>query len=82
MGFTVADYVQDVEVWPENHAAWRLFRWLDTQWRVGMNGPTGFDYTPLLLRLDRMGLDHDDYEQMLDDVRTLESAALNAINTK
>lgn len=34
------------------------------------------DYTPLLLRLDRMNLSPADWQQRYDDVRHLEHAAL------
>jgi hypothetical protein len=71
-----------VEVWPENWPAWILFdREMRTQWRIGMGGPTGLDYGVLLRFMDRMGLDTDDFEQMLADVRVLEDAALAAIHS-
>jgi len=52
---------------------------MDTQWRTaGMNGVrVGLDYGVLFARLDRMGLSRDDWEQMFNDVRVLEFAAIN-----
>ena len=68
-----------VEVWPENWPAWTLFTRLGTQWRVGANGATGLDHNVMFKRLDRMGLSADDYDQMDDDIRVMERAALTAI---
>lgn len=86
--FSAADYGFDlVEVWPENWPAWRLFCDLSTQWRMGMNGPTGLDYTPLMRLLDQEHPSPDDWRSTFDDVRHLEAVALdqlriNAAETK
>lgn len=68
-----------VDVWPENWDAWTLFRRLRTQWRVGPNGAYGLDHNVLFRRLDRMGLSADDYDQLDDDIRVMELAALLAM---
>lgn len=52
---------------------------MQTQWRVGQRGATGFDYGVLYPLLDRLGLSGDDWEQMFDDIRLMESAALEAM---
>lgn len=76
--FTAADYGLDhVEVWPENWTAWRLFCDLATQWRIGMNGPTGLDYAALYPLLDREQLSADDWRDTFDAVRACEGAALD-----
>jgi len=67
---------QDIEVWPENWPAWSLFCEISGQWRTGMNGPTALDYTALFLRMDRLGLAGNEWEQRFADVRTIEAAAL------
>jgi hypothetical protein len=71
-----------VEVWPENHRAYFLFLALQTQWRVGMAGPTGLDYNTLFHKMDRMRLEPDEYDELEADVRTMEFAALEAMNKK
>ena len=82
-GFTLADYASDpVEVLPGNEPVYDLFRKLDTQWRVGMNGPTGLDYHKAYHKMDRMGLPADEYENMESDLRTMEIAALNEMRKK
>ena len=70
------------EIWPENWPAFALFCKVQTQWRVGMAGPTGLDYTPLLALMARMNLSDADHDELFDDVQTLERAALAAMNTK
>lgn len=82
-GFKVSDYAHEiVEVWPENWRAFDLFRWASTQWRVGAGGATGLDYNPLLHKMDRMGLEADEYEALEADIRVMEFAALEAMSKK
>ncbi|MFG6457865.1 DUF1799 domain-containing protein [Roseateles sp. BYS96W] len=56
---------------------WRLFLDVSTQWRVGMGGATGLDYTPLMRLLDREQLNADDWRDTFDSVRAIEAAALD-----
>ena len=80
-GFTPEDYdTEPVEVWPENWPAWSLFCELSGQWRVGMNGPTALDYTPLFHRMNRLGLVGDEWEQRFADIRVIERAALEQMS--
>jgi len=82
-GFTPADYEQDdFDVWPENEPAIRLFTSLQTQWRVGMNGPSGLDYNVLFTRMERMKLTDQEHDWLFDDIRVIESEALSIINKK
>lgn len=84
MGFTRADFEAEdpTEVWPENMPAINLFSGISTQWRVGMNGPTGLDYNVLFARMERLHLSDQDHEWMFDDIRTIEAEALATINRK
>jgi len=70
----------EVEVWPENWEAFHLFTRMQTQWTVGFGGRTGLRYEALYPLLDRMGLPQDEWEDLFDDVRTLEIAALTQMN--
>lgn len=82
-GFTPADYeTDDFEIWPDNIRAINLFTTLQTQLRTGGMGPTGFDYNVYFSRMDRMKLSEQEFEWLFDDIRTIESEALNAINKK
>lgn len=68
-----------MEVWPENWPAFQLFAEIATQWRIGMNGPTGLDYLVLHRELDDLGLAGEERRQMKSDIRVLEQAALTAM---
>ena len=81
-GLAAAQKAKAFEVWPENWPAFALFCKLGSQWRVGMNGPTGLDYTPLLALMARMKLSDEDHDELFDDIQTLERAALDVMNTK
>ena len=67
-------------VWPENWPAFCLFFDMRTQWRTGMAGPTGLDYAVLFQLMDLHEIPKDERQQMLADVRVMESAALSAIH--
>jgi hypothetical protein len=77
---TVADYEEEAEVWPENWPAFRLFLLMQTQWDVGMAGRTGLKYQVLFDLMDRQQLSGDEWQEMFDDIRELETAALNAMH--
>ena len=86
-GFTAEDYeTDDVEVWPENWPAFRLFCTVQTQWRHASGGTgaaaTGLDYAALLAVMARMKLADEDHDALFDDVQVLERAALEAMNAK
>lgn len=70
------------EIWPENEESILLFSSLSTQWRVGFNGPTGFDYNVLFTRMERMQLSDQKYEQLFQDIRVIESEALQLLNQR
>lgn len=69
----------EVDVWPENWPVISMFRKMATQWRIGMNGPTGLDYPTLLLLIDRQESSKEAADQMFEDIRECEAAALEAM---
>lgn len=71
---------QCVEVWPENHAAFNLFYSLHTQWRVGMGGATGLDYSAVYPLLDRAAKDPQEWDEMFSDIQVMEGAALKQMS--
>ena len=82
-GFAPEDFVSDpVDILPGNEAVYEIFAQMDTQWRVGMNGPTGLDYYQAYRKLDRMGLTPDEYDEIESDLRTMEIAALHEMRKK
>lgn len=66
-----------IPVWPGCEMAARLFRDLRTQWRFTNGVRAGLDYNVLYHKLDRRGLDAQEYERIEADVRVMEYAALN-----
>jgi len=52
---------------------------MDTQWRIGMAGPTGLDYAALPMALRMIAAPRTDWQQLMADVRVMESAALQAM---
>lgn len=50
-----------------------------TQWRVGMSGPTGLDYSAVQSVFRIMGVLRSDWPQVFDDLRIMEDAALEVM---
>lgn len=80
MGLTVEEAVgPPTEIWPPNLVPCNVFMDLCTQWRMGSSGPVGLDYNVLFHKLDRMKLDHEEYERIEKSVRVMEDEALTVI---
>lgn len=76
----LAAWPDKAEVWPENWPAYTLFDRVRTQWRTGgMGGTVGLDYGVLYPLMDRMDLAKDEWLQMLDDIRAMESGAMQQL---
>lgn len=63
-------------MWPENWLAFGLFCQLQTQWSVGMGGATGLRYEAAYPLIDRATETREDWQDLFEDLRTLERAAL------
>ena len=59
---------------------WRVFDSAFTQWRVGMNGPTGLDYAAVYPLLDRAAKDPQEWDEMFSDIQVMEGAALKQMS--
>jgi hypothetical protein len=70
----------ETELWQENWPAIQLFRNNATQWRVGMGGPVGLDYTVLFHEIDRRNLLPDEYDDLMGCIRVIEEAALKHLH--
>lgn len=66
-------------VWPENMPAVSAFSGLLTQWRIGMAGATGLDYSAIPFVLEMGGVARIDWPQVFDDIRVMEVEALNCM---
>jgi hypothetical protein len=81
-GFKASDFEEQFGVFTDCWLAARTFAQMGTQWRVGMNGPTGLDFNVLYKRMDRMGLTPEEYDQLESDVSVMESAALDTMQKR
>ncbi|MCP9269844.1 DUF1799 domain-containing protein [Xenorhabdus sp. XENO-1] len=70
----------DVEVWPDVCDSYQTFSAMRTQWRVGMNGATGLDYTPLNQVMDYLSI--KDRATVFNDIRVMEVKALELMHKK
>ncbi len=70
-----------VDIFPENWATVSLFMRLRTQWRTGLAGFTGLDYSPLFQLLDRMRLSEEEHERMFSEIQIMEAAALEEMSS-
>ena len=79
-GFVEDDY-EPAEVWPECWPAGELFCEFSGQWRLAPSGlPDALDYASIFLRMERLGLpDNTAWNQLFDDLRVIERAALAQI---
>ena len=50
------DLEVEVELYPENILPMQVFFAMQTQWRIGMGGATGLDYTALPVVEARLGV--------------------------
>lgn len=62
--------------------AYLLFLKVGTQWRSGPNGVLGLDHNVVMRHLDRMNLDAEAWDRMLDDVTIMELEALEIIRSE
>jgi hypothetical protein len=63
-------------LWPENLLAWQCWMAVQTQWRVGMCGPTGLDYVGVRAFLDLAGLRKKERLEVFSGLHAMESATL------
>lgn len=64
------------EIWPENLLPFDVFSALQTQWRIGMSGPTGLDYGVLPVVLDIKQIEPPQRAEIFADVQIMEAEAL------
>lgn len=65
-----------MEVWPQNWPSVMLFMAVGTQWRVGMGGATGLDYSAVAAVMDIQGVKPKKRAKMLEHIRIMEAAVL------
>lgn len=63
-------------MWLEHWDVLFLFVANMTQWRTGARGPIGLDYNIFHHELNRKKADEKTFDQMMQDLRTIETQAL------
>ena len=64
-------------LWPDALPVWMLWLGLRTQWRVGMGGATGLDYTAVLADLrEQIPDDAPERRQTYLDIKAMEAVTL------
>lgn len=79
---TPAEEDDSCGILPENIDALNWFLRMQTQWRVGMNGPTGMDYGLFLLWAKEEGVRRTDRVWLLDDLRLMEREFLRSLSAR
>lgn len=71
-----ASAVEELDLWPCNLRAWECWQGVQTQWRVGMAGRTGLDYTAVLAYCRAQGLRGDELRDVFAGLQACELAVL------
>ena len=67
---------KELWLWPENRPVWELWLAVQTQWRVGMAGATGLDYSAVAAVMHLQGVPRKERPELLALLRVLEGEAL------
>jgi len=81
MGLELPEAISDpdlFQVWEENWQVLEIFLKVQTQWRVGMGGLIGLDYSAVAWVL-KLVASEDQHLTLLDDLQIMERAVLSLI---
>lgn len=79
-GLRPEDYPEEeFGVWPENWQVFDIFLSMQTQWRIGANGPIGLDYAALESLFRMNGIKRKQQRDHLEAMQIMERAALKAM---
>jgi hypothetical protein len=81
LGVIFVDKVEtpdEFEVFEENWPVLELFLRVQTQWRIGMSGPVGLDYTAVAWVL-KLTAEEANHRALLEDLQIMEGAVLGFI---
>lgn len=71
--------IDGIEIWKANWQAFCVFRDLETQWRIGMAGPSGLDYSAIEPTLRLTGVDTEVWPDVFQCIRVLEREAIDVM---
>lgn len=75
------DEVEKVYVWPEHVRAWFFFcDSCSTQWRTGMSGWTGLDYSAVLDAIKFEEPDREKAKELFEQIKHIERGALQELS--
>lgn len=77
--YTLQDFIDNephVEVWDENWDVLQLYRQYSSQWRASGHGLYALDLNVFHHALDRKGVVGEEFDEYLEKLSTIESAAL------
>lgn len=82
-GMTPEDYEAEdnINLWPENWLSFIVFTGMSTQWRVGMSGVIGFDYSALKVVMKYKGVKKAQRKDVFNDIQVMEAEALETLLT-
>ena len=63
-------------LWPDNRPAWELWLAVQTQWRVGLGGATGLDYSAVAAVMHMQGTPRTERSELLALLRVMEAEVL------
>ena len=75
-GMSASDLDETVEVYPDNWPTFLVMEAMGTQWRVGMAGRTGLDYSVIPAVMSLIGIPKKTRSQIFRDIRVMEDEAL------
>jgi len=70
---------ENCEVWPDIWPAFKVFEAMTTQWRTGVCGATGLDYTSIRHVAGFLGLSRVQVADIFPDIRVMEAEALRVM---
>ncbi|QLG93518.1 DUF1799 domain-containing protein [Pseudomonas yamanorum] len=71
--------VEEVGIWPDNWDVFRVFEAMSTQWRTGVCGATGMDYSVLSGVIRMCGVPISQRQTIFNDFRRMEAEALHVM---
>ena len=73
---------EEFHLWPENVATFNLWLAVQTQWRVGMNGRTGLDYSAVDVCMRLHQVRKKEQREMFVGLQAMEQATLDEWSKK
>ena len=68
-------------MWPDNERALAIFKKVGTRWKIPPMGgvPIGLEWQSMYPLMDRLGLDHDGWNDLHDCLIVMEAAAIETM---